>query len=265
MLDQSCACTWLEKDLTTGDLFFNFTDVKPGDEGENTISLHAIDNDAYVCGYVFNLANNDNGLTEPESKVDATDGAGNGELQNNLYVKIWRDTGKDVGGQPVGVACDNIYQTGEEVLVNDVPIDSNIGGWYLGQLAKSVTTCLGVAWNIPNTVGNVIQSDSVKGDIYFYVEQVRNNPSFTCPQPERIDNTLVFGPFGWAGWSCPAGMHVVGGGVAAGATVLVSQPAKPGVGTYPLYPHYNYTPPEEGWVVQNNNDNETITYYVDCL
>jgi len=43
------------------------------------------------------------------------------------------------------------------------------------------TTCLGVAWEIPSTVGNIIQTDSVSGDISFYVEQYRNNENFVCP------------------------------------------------------------------------------------
>jgi hypothetical protein len=31
-----------------------------------------------------------------------------------------------------------------------------------------------------------------------------------------------------------------------------------------VYPHYTFTPPETGWVVQNNNDSETITIFVIC-
>jgi hypothetical protein len=82
---------------------------------------------------------------------------------------------------------------------------------------------------------------------------------------------LSFGPNGWGGWSCPAGTHVVGGGYEPGtATVQYSAPAKPGESggsppaTYPVYPHYTFTPPETGWVVQNNNDSETITIFVIC-
>jgi predicted ribosomally synthesized peptide with SipW-like signal peptide len=177
-------CTWGPKDLTD-ELFFKFNDVKPGDSGEDTISLKAKDNDAYLCGYVQNLANNDNGLTEPESKVDITDGVGNGELQNNLYMTIWLD----VSDQSPAVPCDNVWQPEELVLVNNVPIDSNNIVWPLGQLVGDVKTCLGLAWSVPVTVGNEIQSDSVTGDISFYVEQVRNNPSFTCPTSLPVEPT----------------------------------------------------------------------------
>jgi len=37
--DIPCACLWAEKDLTPQDVFFNFSDVKPGDKGEDTVSL----------------------------------------------------------------------------------------------------------------------------------------------------------------------------------------------------------------------------------
>ena len=45
----STTTTWGLKDLTSNDLFFNFTDLKPGDEGEDTISIHVDDNDAWTC------------------------------------------------------------------------------------------------------------------------------------------------------------------------------------------------------------------------
>src|SRR3990167_1862353 len=72
---------WSETDLENGvHKFFSFNDLKPGDKGEDTISLHVYDNDAW--GRInFNMRDNDdNGLTEPESDVDSTDGADNGEL-----------------------------------------------------------------------------------------------------------------------------------------------------------------------------------------
>ena len=203
----ACECTWLLKDLDEGDLFFDFDDVKPGDSGENTISLHAYDNDAWLCAYVQNLEKDDNGCNEPETAAGDTGcGDDQGELQDYILMTIWEDTD-----------CDNIldegtegYCTGEppcdpqmpqeicemsgctwvpavpaeQVLVNNVPIDSNDGVWSLGQLIASQTECLGVGWNVPGTTDNIIQSDSVTGDIAFYVEQVRNNPDFRCSVPE---------------------------------------------------------------------------------
>jgi predicted ribosomally synthesized peptide with SipW-like signal peptide len=92
---EPCSCTWEKKDLA-GELFFNFLDVKPGDIGEDTISLHIDDNDAWVCAELANLKNYDNGCEKPEIPGDTTcgtsptdPGEGLGELQDNLFFSIW--------------------------------------------------------------------------------------------------------------------------------------------------------------------------------
>lgn len=73
---------------------------------------------------------------------------------------------------------------------------------------------------------------------------------------------LAFGPNGWGGWSCPAGMTAVGGSYdPADATVEVAEIAEPGS----VYPHYTFGPAEWGFVVQNDNDGETITVCVECV
>ena len=75
-----------------------------------------------------------------------------------------------------------------------------------------------------------------------------------------------FSSTGWAGWSCPAGHpFVVGGDTSNCALPLtVSQPAKPGVGTYPVYPHYTFAPAEQGWVVQNGGTSQSCYIKVQC-
>ena len=40
----ACSCTWESKDLDENDLFFDLTDIKPGDWEEDTISLTVQDN-----------------------------------------------------------------------------------------------------------------------------------------------------------------------------------------------------------------------------
>jgi len=195
LIGKECNCTWVQKDLS-GDLFFNFNDIKPGDNGENTISLHATANDAYVCIKVDNLTNNENGCTEPEDIVDDTcatseQGQGQGELQNYIHLKIWRDSGKNDEGGIIGTACDNIYQEGEPILVQDTVIDNNSGSWalyspQLGALKSGATECIGVAWSLPGEVGNIVQGDSVSANISFYAEQARNNGSFTCDRASKV-------------------------------------------------------------------------------
>lgn len=274
------AATWELKDLVpTADKFFNFADIKPGDSGENTISLHVFDNDAWACAMVSNLVNADNTLTEPESSVDPN-GLASGELQDNIYLTIWRDNGDaDEYDQ-----CDNKWEDGEDILVDNKTIDDSNGVWPLfapgvgaGEPLKGdETACLGVSWNVPPEVGNEIQTDSVTGDISFYVEQARNNPNFRCPEPVceysveptgkpysglygstvtpvtitktdcntvtalRIDSAQSFGSGGWAGWSCiePGYPNVVGGGIVGPGAVAIAQgPAEYGA---PAIDGFNY-------------------------
>ena len=100
-------CTWLTpKDLATGDLFFNYDDVKPGDTGEDTISLHVDTNDAYICAQISNLNTTERGCNEAEAEVDSSCGTTDlvqGELQNYLKFTIWKDTD-----------CDNVLDTGTQ-------------------------------------------------------------------------------------------------------------------------------------------------------
>lgn len=166
---EECYCTWELSNLD-GKLFFNFTNVKPGDHGEDTVSLHTT-NDAWVCAEITNLATAENGRNEPEADVDET--ADVGELQDNLYFNIWRDYN-----------CDNIYNENDYYLAQDVkttafkwPIaDSNTGDPLLG----GQTYCLAIGWNVPLEVGNVIQSDSITGDVIFTAYQARHNENFLC-------------------------------------------------------------------------------------
>src|SRR3990167_10796723 len=77
--------------------FFNFCDVKPGDWGEDTISLHVKTNDAWLCADVTLTSNNENDLTEPETTDgDDTTGPGAGELAQNINFFWWADDGGNV-------------------------------------------------------------------------------------------------------------------------------------------------------------------------
>jgi|GEM_PF-552831 len=95
--------SWELVDLTI-EKFFNFLDLKPDDYGEDTISIHVDTNDAYMCAEVTLTSNDDNGLNEPESLVDQTDGVGNGELADAINFIWWADDG------------DNVLETGEDVI-----------------------------------------------------------------------------------------------------------------------------------------------------
>lgn len=97
----------------------------------------------------------------------------------------------------------------------------------------------------------------------YYVEDAAGD---YCITPITVESSMLnFSSTGWGGWSCPAGTKVIGGTTDCIESLAISQPAKPGVGTYPNYPHYTYTPPEEGWVVQNGGTPQSCKIYVDCI
>ena len=98
---------------------------------------------------------------------------------------------------------------------------------------------------------------------------LNNQCQVEAPAPQRFTSpTLSFGPNGWAGWSCPSGMKAVGGGSTL-ASVTAQGVAQPGAtiggSTYPVFPHYTFGSGETGFVVQNDNDTETGTIFVDCV
>src|SRR3989344_1786686 len=95
-------------------LFFNFDDVKPGDYGEDTISIHVNDNESWLCADVSLDSDDDVTCTEPENDSDAengacqdsdtnpTDGVGDngnnadGDLADSLNFLWWADDGDNV-------------------------------------------------------------------------------------------------------------------------------------------------------------------------
>ena len=201
----------IEGDETGEYLFFNFFDLKPGDWGEDTISIHVKDNDAWACMSIDLTKNDDNGLTEPESKVDQTIGLGNGELQNYIQFVWWADDGDNVletdeapsafvSDQPLSEADDldviladstgnGIFQPGS----NSDPLAGNtpyyIGkAWCFGELTLTpVTQGLGVNPTTEDGIScdgsglnNITQTDSVTGDISFSAVQERHQPDFKC-------------------------------------------------------------------------------------
>ena len=81
-------------------------DVKPGDSGEVTLSMHFFDNPAYLQLTGQKIDESENGINEAESAVDST--PDEGELADAVDVLIWNDDGDNVyeprNGQDVDVA-----------------------------------------------------------------------------------------------------------------------------------------------------------------
>lgn len=103
--------TWSETDLGAIHKFFYFDDIKPGDWGENTISIHVYDNDAWGQMHLKLGPNKDNDCTEPEgetemkglssttSPVAAPGCDDDGELYQKMEFMSWLDQGRIPGFQ----------------------------------------------------------------------------------------------------------------------------------------------------------------------
>jgi len=205
LLGQACLGSWTATNLDTHS-FFNYSDVKPGDEGENTLSLHVTSNESWACAQIGNIVDAENTLTEPE--LDLNDTNATGELSENLYFTAWLDQGTTPGfGDNESGEGDNVWQQGEPFLfsngagpasdvINGVtyPLFDSTTAGLTGTMQPGTTYYLGLQWcagtmtaDVTNgiscdgaTMGNDTQTDSMTADISFYVEQVRNNPNFEC-------------------------------------------------------------------------------------
>jgi len=185
---------WDLTDLENGvHKFFNFGDIKPGDYGEDTVSLH-VDNDAWLRLDIDVTQDLDTTCTEPESDIavddpecDAVPGLpGDGELRENLLFTVWLDEGVSPGFQgPQDLSeCDNDFISEfEPEIISEGPIDPGGENWELAQfsgypyLLAGDTACFGIAWTLPADVGNEVQTDTFVGDMSFLVQQHRNNPN----------------------------------------------------------------------------------------
>ena len=209
--------SWLIDDLTD-QLFFDFTDVKPGDLGEDTISFHA-ENDYWLCAQTTLTENNDNTCTTPELSDDASCTEPNadlfdGELAQNINFMFWADDGDNVLEEG-----EKVFKTGtaESVLNDDLftladSTVNNLGGADGTPATGGATLYVGKAWcfgdltedRLPqdgvndlftpanstggvscdgSSLNNETQTDRVLADIKFTATQARNNPGFSCTPP----------------------------------------------------------------------------------
>lgn len=91
--------TWTQRDLTI-EKFFDFSDLKPGDYGEDTISLH-VQNNAWLCAAARLTQDDDETYTEPEKADDLSVDLNNptttnGELDEGMNFAFWVDDGDNV-------------------------------------------------------------------------------------------------------------------------------------------------------------------------
>lgn len=219
-----CDTSFPASNLDQGLLFFNFGDLKPDDEGEDTISLHVDNNDAYACMDLTLTSDDDNSSNEPELEVDTQDDVNNtwdGELADALQFFWWADDG------------DNVYEVGENTISGGVKTLTDLAtttGAFSVALADSVTNVWGETGAIPGgqtryiakawcmgtmtlnpvpagqgvnpsvatgitcngtALGNLYQTDGVTLDVAFRTVQARHNPTFQCGNTQTRTAKIV--------------------------------------------------------------------------
>ena len=179
------ACTlWGERDLSRGDTFFNFDDIKPGDFGTNVISLHVYGNNAYSCLITSDQVDDENIVYESEGDDDAD----TGELSSYMNVFTWGDTNGNGLYEPTG---ENQLEEGSLAELSNLMSLDSVSQQFL---TATTTKYIGLAWcagtltvdeegdfncdgaGMPNDA----QSDSFSASLTAYAEQVRNNDNFQC-------------------------------------------------------------------------------------
>lgn len=132
---EPCEGTWEETDLDDKiHKFFHFSDIRFGDKGEDTISLHVYDNDSWGRLVVDEVADKENTCTEPEyDDEEDCDDDKYGELRKNTKFTFWLDMGEVPGFQNTHrnedepfydkTEGDNIWNKGEPIIFEDKMID----------------------------------------------------------------------------------------------------------------------------------------------
>lgn len=183
---------WFPARHLTDEKFWTISDLKPGGVIQSTISLHleGFNNPkVWACMFVQNKENNDNGLNEPETQAgDATGGAGEGELEQNIHVLGWRDNGNGIHDPSEPFLVDSFFDVFAKMPIADsttgAPLDPSIpvefvqlelcGGSHTVNPTSGVISCDGAS------MGNIVQTDSLKADLVFYAVDAEGNADFKC-------------------------------------------------------------------------------------
>lgn len=141
---------------------FTVANANPGESGSGTWQVNNVGS---VAGFVdlesISLTDDDNSCTEPEAADgDETCGAGEGDLSDNITVDLFVDANNN-----------QVNDEGDTAIYSGVL--SGIAANYDMNLALAAAgvNYITMNWNVPTTVGNVIQSDSTALNVTFELGQ----------------------------------------------------------------------------------------------
>lgn len=210
---EDASTTWASlKNLSEGDEYYNFSGLKPGDWGENTISMSAQSVPAYACLKVKITDSGENGVTSGEIAAGEDASASVGDLQDFVHFIFWADNGNNVleSGETGGIfatgtaaelsgggyyktvadAYNNVWSgTGSPLSPGTV---YSIGqGWCLGNITVDAVPAAddgatpassGPGWHCDGKVLgiNKTQTDFFKADVTFKAFQAAGNGALDC-------------------------------------------------------------------------------------
>lgn len=160
----------IDEDTSYGsdlDLNLSLGDLKPGDSGYFEICLKVESNPAW-CWLSADLTMNSDGMdTEPEVDVDTTEA---GDLAGAIDASL-------VGVDGTVITSGSLKAVIDYLASGGVRLDYN-GSEYFPADNEG---CVRIEWEIPASVGNVIQGDKLKFDLMLAAEQYRHNSDPTSP------------------------------------------------------------------------------------
>jgi hypothetical protein len=135
--------------LETASVPFAVTDVFPGDSGRETVSFTNVGNEtAKVTVGSIEISQSENGLTEPESKVDDSPG---GELGSLAMGKVFFETDDSTTTYVVGGTEQTYPIAAFPTERTDVAVT----------VAPNESVELGLEWFVSSDTGDIVQTDSV--------------------------------------------------------------------------------------------------------
>jgi len=220
----SCDTSFPLADLDDGFLFFNFTDLKPDDEGEDTISIH-VQNDAWMCMDLALTSNDDRSSSEPELEVDEPEDANDawdGELADSLEFFWWADDGDNVYEEGEAAISDGVQSLldlapeGNSFRVALADATHNVWGEEGAPVPANETVYIAKAWCLGDLtldpvagngglnpgvnpgidcdgtlLNNETQTDGVELNVMFTAIQARHNADFLCDPPVEPETATL--------------------------------------------------------------------------
>lgn len=167
------------------------SDLSPGDRGKLAFGLttHAENGSPPPARLqtrvrTLPISNAENGITEPEAKAGDSS-PDRGELQDSLDLQLWYDTGVSLGDVPLLGHCDGTFDSTVDTELGSGPypavaVPATSDDWLeldahpnesTDCLREDESLCLGLAWQLPEDLGNRVQTDGVAFAIEFRAVQ----------------------------------------------------------------------------------------------